>query len=207
MTSIVEELHQPFLVSQFFNPKRELYESKLYIVYGGSPGLLVMGGGSCSEGHEFESQHCILDGHDIFLLYSATCSSYSSYLEEEDTKLALATQGINFCVNKVSKKSFLHLIENLKINDALNGFEAQISLSNLVKHSTLDNFQYDSRVINYDCRAFTRSATSVESDSSAIEHSPLGYVSPYVFIETRLNSTKRKICYYLCVVGWLNPNL
>ena len=68
MTSIVEERHQPFLVSQFFNPKRELYESKLYIVYGGSPGLLVMGGGSCSEGHEFESQHCILDGHDIFYI-------------------------------------------------------------------------------------------------------------------------------------------
>ena len=30
---------------------------------GGSPGLVVMKGGSCSKGPEFESQHCILDGH------------------------------------------------------------------------------------------------------------------------------------------------
>ena len=30
---------------------------------GGSPGLVVMGGDSCSEGRGFESQCCILDGH------------------------------------------------------------------------------------------------------------------------------------------------
>jgi len=30
---------------------------------GGSPGLMVMGGDSCYEGHVFESQHRILDGH------------------------------------------------------------------------------------------------------------------------------------------------
>ena len=30
---------------------------------GGSPGLVVMGGDSCSEGRGFESQHSILDGH------------------------------------------------------------------------------------------------------------------------------------------------
>ena len=29
----------------------------------GIPGLVVMGGDSCSEGRVFESQHCILDGH------------------------------------------------------------------------------------------------------------------------------------------------
>ena len=29
----------------------------------GSPGLVVMGGDSCSKGHEFESRHRILDGH------------------------------------------------------------------------------------------------------------------------------------------------
>ena len=32
-------------------------------IWGGSPGLVVMGGDSCSEGHEFKSQHHILDGH------------------------------------------------------------------------------------------------------------------------------------------------
>ena len=30
---------------------------------GGSPALVVMGGDSCPKGHEFESQHRILDGH------------------------------------------------------------------------------------------------------------------------------------------------
>ena len=30
---------------------------------GGSPGLVIMVGGSCSKGHGFESQHHTLDGH------------------------------------------------------------------------------------------------------------------------------------------------
>ena len=33
---------------------------------GGRPGLVVMGGDSCSEGRGFESWHRILDGHNIF---------------------------------------------------------------------------------------------------------------------------------------------
>ena len=32
-------------------------------ISGGSPGLVVMGRDSPSEGHGFESQHRILDGH------------------------------------------------------------------------------------------------------------------------------------------------
>ena len=31
-------------------------------VLDGSPGLVVVGGDSCSEGRGFNSQHCILDG-------------------------------------------------------------------------------------------------------------------------------------------------
>ena len=34
---------------------------------GGSPGLVVTGGGSRSKGRGFESGRHILDGHDIFL--------------------------------------------------------------------------------------------------------------------------------------------
>ena len=34
-----------------------------------SPGLVVMGGHSCSEGRGFESCCCILDGHNIFDMY------------------------------------------------------------------------------------------------------------------------------------------
>ena len=39
----------------------------------GSPGLMVMGGGSCSEGCGLESQYCIKDGHfsRIFVVKSA----------------------------------------------------------------------------------------------------------------------------------------
>ena len=33
---------------------------------GWSPGLVVMGGDSCSKGRGFESRRRILDGHDIF---------------------------------------------------------------------------------------------------------------------------------------------
>ena len=33
------------------------------ILLGRSPGLVVMGGDSCSKGHGFESRHQILDGH------------------------------------------------------------------------------------------------------------------------------------------------
>ena len=31
-----------------------------------SPGLVVMGGDSCSEGHGLESRRLILDGHAIY---------------------------------------------------------------------------------------------------------------------------------------------
>ena len=36
------------------------------IISGGSPGLVVTGGASCSEGHGFKSQRRILDGRNIF---------------------------------------------------------------------------------------------------------------------------------------------
>ena len=36
----------------------------------GSPGLVVMGGGSRSKGHGFESRQLILDGHDIYSHWS-----------------------------------------------------------------------------------------------------------------------------------------
>ena len=36
---------------------------------GGIPGLVVMGGDSCSKGCEFESQHRILDGNFFTYLF------------------------------------------------------------------------------------------------------------------------------------------
>ena len=39
---------------------------KTILAKDGSPGLVVMGGDSCSEGHEFKSQHCSVYWMDIF---------------------------------------------------------------------------------------------------------------------------------------------
>ena len=40
----------------------------------GSPGLLVMGGDSCSEGCEFESKHRVLDGHFFKFICWKNCN-------------------------------------------------------------------------------------------------------------------------------------
>ena len=39
------------------------FQCNCWLTWAGSPGLVVMGGGSCSKVHEFESRHRILDGH------------------------------------------------------------------------------------------------------------------------------------------------
>ena len=44
----------------------EFTELTMAAPLGGSPGLVVMGEDSCSKGYGVESQHCILDGYDIF---------------------------------------------------------------------------------------------------------------------------------------------
>ena len=41
---------------------------------GGSPGLVVMGGDSCSKGHWFESQRPILDGHFFTFICYKNCN-------------------------------------------------------------------------------------------------------------------------------------
>ena len=44
------------------------------IIYGGSPGLVVMEGDSKSEGRGFESRHCILDGHFLTYICCQNCN-------------------------------------------------------------------------------------------------------------------------------------
>ena len=41
---------------------------------GWSPGLVIIGGDSCSDGYGFESQHCILDGHFFTYLCCRNCN-------------------------------------------------------------------------------------------------------------------------------------
>ena len=47
---------------------------KNVLVYGGSPGLVVMGGDLCSKGRAFESQHYLLDGHIFTFIYCKNSS-------------------------------------------------------------------------------------------------------------------------------------
>ena len=46
---------------------------KKMCVWSWGPGLVVMGGDSCSRGPEFESQHCILDEHLFILICCKHC--------------------------------------------------------------------------------------------------------------------------------------
>ena len=52
---------------------------------GGSPGLVVMGGDSCSNGCEFESWHHILDGHffTYFVVKIVMCALKDKINEKE----------------------------------------------------------------------------------------------------------------------------
>ena len=43
------------------------------VLQGGSPGLVVMGGDSCSKGRDFKSRHCILDGHFFTYFFVKIC--------------------------------------------------------------------------------------------------------------------------------------
>ena len=48
-------------VKTFCRPRALLCTNS--VIPGGSPGLVIMGRDSRSEGRGFESRHCILDGH------------------------------------------------------------------------------------------------------------------------------------------------
>ena len=47
---------------------------KVVLVMGGSPGLVVMGGDSCSVGCGFESQYHTLDGHFFTFISCKNCN-------------------------------------------------------------------------------------------------------------------------------------
>ena len=53
------------------------HSRKLDLLLGESPGLVVMGGYSCSKGREFESWHHMLDGHlsHLFVAKIVTCKT------------------------------------------------------------------------------------------------------------------------------------
>ena len=48
----------------------QILGSKRIVALGGSPGLVAMGGDSCSKGCEFKSRHRILDGHFFKYLFA-----------------------------------------------------------------------------------------------------------------------------------------
>ena len=56
--------HGPHLQVWYLNFLfRQKTKHNISLLQGGSPGLVVMGGDSCSKGRQFESRHRILDGH------------------------------------------------------------------------------------------------------------------------------------------------
>ena len=56
--------HGPHLQVWYLNFLfRHKTKHNISLLQGGSPGLVVMGGDSCSKGRQFESRHRILDGH------------------------------------------------------------------------------------------------------------------------------------------------
>ena len=52
----------------------EAAETKLVKLGGGSPGLVVMGGDSCSKGHEFEFWHCIKGCTFFTFIFCKNCN-------------------------------------------------------------------------------------------------------------------------------------
>ena len=52
-----------------------VFTKKQYLM-GWSPGLVVMGGDSCSKDREFESLHCILDGYFSRLFVVKNCNGW-----------------------------------------------------------------------------------------------------------------------------------
>ena len=68
-TTLEQYLRRNKLKGKFIFPKgcfSRTHNITRLVQWGGSPGLVVMGGDSCSKGPEFESRHHILNGHDIF---------------------------------------------------------------------------------------------------------------------------------------------
>ena len=51
---------------------------------GGNPGQVVMGGDSCSKGHEFESWHSILDGHFFTYLFAVKIVFVKTKINEKE---------------------------------------------------------------------------------------------------------------------------
>ena len=77
---------------------RILLTMKLWYLQGGSPGLVVMGGDSCSKGREFESGHRILNGPflHLFVVKIVMCVWKD---ENEWKKRPGLAHFFNFCSN------------------------------------------------------------------------------------------------------------
>ena len=91
----------------------------LKIFFGGSPGLVAMGGDSCSGSHRFESEHRILDGH--FFIYNCCKIIYENKgkrgpgMAQFFQKSIFARKSVGLCLPQTGvlpNKTFLWLILN-----------------------------------------------------------------------------------------------
>ena len=68
-----------------FNSDTFLLSLQTKFWVGGSPGLVLMGGDSCSKGCGFKLRHCILDGHFFTLICCKNCNDVC--LKKTENKL------------------------------------------------------------------------------------------------------------------------
>ena len=63
------ELASRLKSSSLLEGKKNQIDQQKFYTQGSSPGLVVMGGGSCYKGPEFKSRNQILDGHFLHLFF------------------------------------------------------------------------------------------------------------------------------------------
>ena len=88
-------------------PNNDNKQLKLLCCWAGSPCLVVVGGDSCSNCSEFESQYCILDRHCFTLICFKNCNFC---LKKTENKLNRGWEWpvlLNYCA--VDKTSFVVL--------------------------------------------------------------------------------------------------
>ena len=89
---------------------------------GGRPGLVVMGGDSCPEGHGSESQHHILDGHfsPIFLYKNCNVCLKKMKINEKEVRIGpFKKKFYDDIVNQNDNQSILYVRYSILIDRKL----------------------------------------------------------------------------------------
>ena len=84
---------------------------RTFVFMGGSPGLVVMGGDSCSEGRGFESQHHILCGNFSHIFVVKICNVCLKRPKINKKRPGLAHfKNNNFCIHFQVSRNILRMM-------------------------------------------------------------------------------------------------